>query len=259
MGADRFVGMDARERARAVGAWGGEGAVVVGTSAASLLGALWMDGEMAEVVVPRRARAPRGVQVYRDSLAADEICVVDGVRCTTPVRTAFDIARRVGGDRAIELIDSLCRATGLEAEEVAEFARRHPGARNCRRLAEVLPFVDGGAESIPETRTRLLLQRSGLPKPETQIKVRTNGIVIARIDMGWPDWLVGVEYDGAQHWTNPRQRTKDLIRYNELPALGWIILRANATILNSPASFLTLTADALHQHGYRAPSGTFSR
>jgi len=28
---------------------------------------------------------------------------------------------------------------------------------------------------------------------------------VRRIDMGWPEWKVGVEYEGEQHWTDPKQ------------------------------------------------------
>ncbi|MGW4351002.1 hypothetical protein ACWELJ_02820 [Nocardia sp. NPDC004582] len=157
----------------------------------------------------------------------------------------------------VALLDSLFRATGLEVAEVEALARRHPGARNCRRLLEVLPYVDGGAESIPESRLRLLLCRAGLPRPETQIKVSKGGAVFARLDMGWRRWQVGVEYDGAQHWTDPRRRTLDLARYNDLPALGWTIIRANATLLHThPHDLVRKITTALHNHGYRPPSGT---
>jgi len=41
------------------------------------------------------------------------------------------------------------------------------------------------------TELRLLLVRDGLPRPVTQIRVGRR-----RVDMGWPEWKVGVEYDG---------------------------------------------------------------
>jgi hypothetical protein len=67
------------------------------------------------------------------------------------------------------------------------------------------------AESPQETRLRLLLVRSGFPRPVTQIPVRNDrGRVVRRIDMGWPDRMVGVEYDGEQHWTNPRTHAEDI-------------------------------------------------
>ncbi len=60
--------------------------------------------------------------------------------------------------------------------------------------------MDSGAESPQETRTRLLLIDAGLPGPQTQIVVRDEyGVPLARIDMGWEEFLVGVEYDGPQH------------------------------------------------------------
>ena len=77
------------------------------------------------------------------------------------------------------------------------------------RLRSVLDLVDGGAESPRESRLRLLLIRAGLPRPETQIAFRDLRI---RVDMGWRRWQVAVEYDGAQHWTDPRQRSWDIDR-----------------------------------------------
>ncbi|OJF79722.1 hypothetical protein NS14008_11585 [Nocardia seriolae] len=230
--------------------------MLVGCSAAVMLRARWMDDQPVEITIPQRARPPKGVLVYRDSIPEKEICWIDGLRCTTPARTAFDIGRRVNGDMGVAFLDSLFRATGLNVGDVRSVIRDHPGARNCRHLLRLLPHVDAGAESIQETHTRLLLCRAGLPRPETQIEIRLNGTIIARLDMGWPDWKVGVEYDGAHHWTNPTQRTRDLTRYNKLPALGWTIIRTNATLLHSnPEDFLSSTFTALKAHGY-SPSGT---
>ena len=43
---------------------------------------------------------------------------------------------------------------------------------------------------------------------------------------------VGVEYEGAQHWTDPRVRANDIDRYAELAALGWLIIRVGADLLD---------------------------
>ncbi|HNA52167.1 MAG TPA: DUF559 domain-containing protein, partial [Mycobacterium sp.] len=65
-----------------------------------------------------------------------------------------------------------------------------------------------------------------------------------RIDMGWEDWLVGVEFDGAQHWTDPRQRTWDIDRQAELEALGWRIVRVSADMLRYRPSVVVARARA---------------
>ena len=70
------------------------------------------------------------------------------------------------------------------------------------------------------------------------------GCLLARIDMGWEDWLVGVEFDGAQHWTDPRQRTWDIDRQAGLEALGWRIVRVSADMLRYRPSVVVMRARA---------------
>ena len=57
------------------------------------------------------------------------------------------------------------------------------------------------------------------------------GHFIARIDMGWEQWKVGVEFDGAHHWTDPTQRTRDINRLAELESCGWRIVRVSSDLL----------------------------
>ena len=148
--------------------------------------------------------------------------------CTTPARTAYDIGRRVSGDTAIIRIDALLNATGCKVEDVARVADRYPGARGVRQFRDALDLADGGAESPKETELRLLLVRDGLPRPVTQIPVANPRGRSRRVDMGWPEWKVGVEYDGEQHWTNPDDYAEDIERLEFLAAQGWIIVRVSS-------------------------------
>ena len=68
-----------------------------------------------------------------------------------------------------------------------------------------------------------MLVRDGLPRPVTQIPVGKR-----RIDMGWPDCNVGVEYDGEHHWTNPNNYADDIVRLEYLASQGWTIVRVSA-------------------------------
>lgn len=124
------------------------------------------------------------------------------------------------------------------------------------QLREVLALMDGGAESPPETRTRLVLIDAGLPKPQTQILVHGNfgARRSARIDMGYAEFKVGVEYEGAQHWTDPRVRANDIDRYAELAALGWLIVRVGADLLNHrPQVIVARVCAALRARGAQWP------
>jgi len=73
---------------------------------------------------------------------------------------------------------------------------------------------------------------------------------VARIDMGWPKWKVGVEYDGIQHWTDPVVRNRDIERQVELEALGWRIVRVNSNMLRyRRAMIIARTCAALQAAG----------
>jgi restriction endonuclease-like protein len=129
-------------------------------------------------------------------------------------------------------LDALTRATEVKVADIELLADRHRGARGLVQLRRALPMVDGGAESPYETKTRLVLIGAGLPRPRTQVEVLNDwGAVLARVDIGWEEWKVGVEFDGAQHWTDPAQRTRDIDRLAELEARGWAIIRVSADML----------------------------
>lgn len=50
--------------------------------------------------------------------------------------------------------------------------------------------------------------------------------------MGYRAWKVAVEYDGEQHWTDRRQRARDIDRLAELEAEGWRIVHVSAELLD---------------------------
>jgi hypothetical protein len=221
-------------RAVAAWLWSGRTATVAGLSAAALHRAAWIDPWLpAELNRQTRDKTP-GILLHSDVLWDDEVCVRGGIQMTTPARTAFDLGRRKDFINTVIRVDALMHATGLKTADIEPLIDRHRGARGLMQMRRVLPMVDGGAESPYETKTRLMLVMSGLPRPQTQIEVRGDwDTVLARIDMGWEEWKVGVEFDGAQHWTDPAQRTWDIDRLAELEAQGWTIIRVSADLLRN--------------------------
>ncbi|OBH06215.1 hypothetical protein A5696_23815 [Mycobacterium sp. E2699] len=221
-------------RAVAAWLWSERTATLAGLSAAALHRTAWIDHWLpAELNRPSRHKA-RGIIVHSDTLDDDETSARDGIRMTTPARTAFDLGRRKGLTTAVIRLDALMHATGVKAADIELVADRHRGARGLIQLRRVLHLADGGSESPYETKTRLALVSAGLPRPRTQIEVLNEwGLVVARIDMGWEEWKVGVEFDGAHHWTDPAQRSRDIDRLAELEARGWAIVRVSAEMLRN--------------------------
>lgn len=249
----RGAELSATDRALAAWLWSGKQAVVAGNSAAALLGAKWVDAQAPAELITDRKRPPPLIITRNETLLAGETTTVAGVLVTSSARTAFDLGRRRGFETAVIRIDALARAAGVVVDDVQALIDAHPGARGIKQLRRVLPLVDAGAESPPETRTRLLLVAAGLPRPQTQIEVLNDwGRVLARIDMGWQEWKVGIEYDGPQHWTDPRIRANDIDRTAELVRRGWLLVRVSADLLRyRPAIIVARVREALNAHGYR--------
>jgi hypothetical protein len=82
--------------------------------------------------------------------------------------------------------------------------------------------------------------------PDSQIRFPELGI---RVDMGWPQWKVALEYDGVQHWTDARQRTWDIERIVRLESVGWVVIRVSAEMFSRPAVIVDRVRSALRAAG----------
>ncbi|MCV7424168.1 DUF559 domain-containing protein [Mycobacterium yunnanensis] len=233
------VELTAAVRARAAWLSLGDGVTLAGVSAAALHGTKWLDARLPAEVVRSDRNRQGGIIVHSYDLRADEVVRVSGISATTPARTAFDLGRRLPATTAIPLLDALLNATRLTPADVLAVADARPGARGVRLLTSHLGLVDGGAESPQETRLRLILVNAGLPRPETQIEFRDGrGRVRVRVDMGWREWKVAVEYDGVQRWLDARQRSWDIERVALLEESGWTVIRVSAEMLARPDALI---------------------
>jgi hypothetical protein len=247
------VELTALDRARAAWLWSGRTATLSGHSAAALLGSKWIPADAPVELARVRRPAARGIRVHSGQLREDETCEIDGINCTTVTRTAYDLGRRLPVETGVIRVDALLNATRVAVHQVESVAQRYPGARGIRQLRSTLDLVDAGAESPQETRLRLLLVQSGIPRPTTQIRVVNPTGRSRRIDMGWPEFMVGAEYDGEQHWTNPDDHAEDIERLEFLAAKGWLLVRVSARQLRYQRPLVVERVwNALYERGYKA-------
>jgi hypothetical protein len=245
---DVYIGRDAQLTAasKARAAWLSTGATLAGLSAAAILGTKWLDVAAPAEIVRGDRHGQQGIVVRSYALADDEVRTVRGMRVTTAPRTAFDIGCGLPVVDSVPILDALLNATGIKPADVIAVADGHPRGRGIRRLRTALELADGGAESPQETRVRLLLVGAGLPKPETQIEFRELHI---RVDMGWREWKVAVEYDGIQHWENRYQRAWDIERIALLEAAGWSVVRVSAEMMSRPNAIVERVKAKLVERG----------
>lgn len=202
-------------------------AVIGGASAAHVHGAdVAGRGAPVEVVSSEHMRRRAHMVVLRASLGDGDVANVCGLRVTSPVRTAFDLARGRPLDEAVVAIDALLVRRLVSLADIAAYADAgHRSWRGVHRLPDVLALAAGGAESPMETRLRLRLVQAGLPAPALQHRVYDErGGFLARLDLAYVAERLGVEYDGECHF-DARSVRKDLRRQNALRAAGWSLLR----------------------------------
>ncbi len=222
-------------RARAAWLWSGGHAILAGMSAAAVHGTKWLDVDHPAELIRVNRHGTAGLTLHTWDVAPEETCRVDRMRCTTAARTAFDIGRTRDLDAAVPILDALLNATRVKVADVLALADSRPRHRGVHELRTAMALVDPGAESPQESRVRLLLQSAGLPRPETQIEFRDRyGAAFIRVDMGWREWRVAVEYDGVQHWSDRRQRSWDIDRIAILESMGWTVVRVSAEMLDRP-------------------------
>jgi hypothetical protein len=221
-------GLEPTLEVRAEGAflWSHRRGVITGRAAAALHGARWIDDKAPIEILWTNSNPPDGILARRERIPPGEITRVNGIFVTVPPRTGLDLGRRLKRGEAVAHLDALARATGVQAPDILELINRYRGTKGVRRCREAIDLMDAGAESPQETRWRLILIDQGFPRPATQIPVADDaGYPFARLDMGWPDLRIAVEYDGEHHRTNDEQYRWDAIRLRKLEALDWIVIR----------------------------------
>lgn len=178
------------------------------------------------VSIGGRNRSVRaGVFGGQRDLLPSEIMTVQGVRVTTPIRTACDLACLRGRWSALAVLDAFRRAYDITAAELSAMTPRFKGRRGCRQLRELIPLSTDQADSPPESWIRLIIHDAGLPMPAAQVWVTLPDGRRFRIENAYPGLRIGVEYDGSEHHTAEEDVEHDDHRRGQLVEVeDWIIL-----------------------------------
>lgn len=165
-----------------------------------------------------------GIRGGTRTLAAEDVMEIHGIKVTTPLRTACDVASLHGRLAAMAVLDSFSRFHGVRQSDIRGILPRLAGRRGVKQLRELAAYVTDQAESPGESWTRLSAIDAGFTPPQPQIWVFLTGIGWVRLDMGWEHLLIAVEYDGEEFHSEPDDREHDLRRREALAAAGWIVI-----------------------------------
>jgi hypothetical protein len=174
-----------------------------------------------------RGGSPSGRPEIRSrtrDLAAEDVERAGSVLVTTPLRTALDLGCILRRRDALAALDQFRRHHGLTEQALARSAARYFRRRGVVQLRALIPLSDPRAESPRESWTRLAIVDAGLPAPVPQYEIEQDGAVIFRLDHGYPEHRVAVEYDGVDFHHSDEQLEHDARRRAWLRTRGWRVL-----------------------------------
>lgn len=176
-----------------LGAWPGKVHVTVG---------LRSGGRSSGLVERHPAPLPPGSAVS-----------VDGFTVTTAARTAVDLARALPFRDGVVVCDSVLRrrlTTLSELQAVVERCAHWEGIPAARRA---LDFMDGRAESVGESVSRVILHERGCPPPALQTPFHDRMGLIGETDFYWEQFRTIGEFDGKVKYgvLNPRDDPRETL------------------------------------------------
>lgn len=204
------------------------------------------------ITTPPHIRRRRGKAVIGHSrpLAASDVAVVHGVRCTRLFRTFCDLADVLGFAELVAFGDWMIGRgkTGVTRERLAAALASAALTAPRRALLEsVVARLHGDAESPKESELRILLEDAGLGPFVVQLEVHDEqGRFVARPDLAVPALKIAIEYDGDYH-RDPRQWRRDQARRRRLEALGWKYIVVTQADLDDPSALLADLRTAIRE------------
>lgn len=227
----------------------GRGAALSYESAA----ALWGVGPLpasVEVTIP--VASPRrcdGIRVHRRrNLLTTHVVVHDAISVTKPVRTAIDLATRLGPARLERMINEADRLGLFSPEGLLAALDEYPGVRGVGPLRSMLGArIFRLTDSELERRFLRIVAGARLPHPLTQQHVAG-----FRVDFFWPDLGLVVETDGLTYHRTPSQQARDRVRDQAHLATGLTPLRFTHAQVRYEADYVAATLASLMSRLERA-------
>jgi predicted transcriptional regulator of viral defense system len=240
----------------------GAGPVLSHASAARLHGLIlpWRQSSEVRLTADDQWRRGRGYRVAQATMSADERGSWLGFGALSVPRTLVDCAREWSLTDGVVAIDAaLCERKATRAELVrAVLGGAH--RVGIAQAARALGLSDGRAESPLETRGRLALLASGLPRPELQVEIHDAGGLIGRADGWYEEAAVAIEFDGQVKYTDPRYASspgealwKEKRREDRMRAVGIRVVRVVNEDLGQPWPGVTARIRGLLAAPYIGP------
>ena len=183
--------------------------------------------DVVDVLIPwgRKRQSTGYVRTHRTRRMPVRLYVIGKIRFARAPRAVADAAR--GLTRFDDVRQVVCEAVQRRACTVAELtAELEAGPRPGSALfREALAEVGDGVRSVAEADFRLLILRSGLPRPVFNAQLfDSDGIFIATVDAWWQEAGVAAEIDSRAYHLAAADQDRTTGRHDKLTAHGILTL-----------------------------------
>jgi hypothetical protein len=122
--------------------------------------------------------------------------------------------------------DALAAAGLIDPVEVSAKLDRWSRQRFIKQARRLSAWIEPLAESFGESWLRLRILDAGFPRPVAQIPILdSRERVVYRLDLGWPDRRIGIEYDGVEfHSSRAALEADQRRRANLADRFGWHVI-----------------------------------
>lgn len=143
------------------------------------------------------SRSEAGVVHHLGAIPEQQLTDLAGLRVTTLERSVVDACRITSFESGVVLADGALRCGPFDEELARSLVEGQRDWAGSVRASRVLRFADGLAQTVGESRTRVLMARIGVPRPRLQYAVtRADGTTIGFTDLYVTEYCTAVEFDG---------------------------------------------------------------
>lgn len=214
--------------------------------------------ERVHTVHPDAARRTVPNVVRHQAQVADgDVVEVAGIRCTSPERTVYDLARLASAEVAAVCTDAVLGRIGGDPRryreaDAAEWLERMrdrtavAGARGIRQARMILDLADGRSQLPLEVVTKVQLRRLGFRQPRLQVPVPARGGGTFWMDIELDEADAFWECDGEGKYTDEAMRsgrTVEQVLLEEKAREDWVrgvtnrrVLRGGSADAATPAA-----------------------
>lgn len=187
------------------------------------------------------ARSGKALVVLAGRMVATES--FRGVLVAVPAVILQEIAPKLSRMDLVAAVDALIADSNgalrrVPLETLREQAQAATG-RGAKKLRAAVAEARERVWSPMETKMRLLVVDRGYPEPLPNVEVRDPDTGTSFfIDLAYPEWKIGIEYDSEQHRLDKVKWQKDLHKDEVLHGEGWIVLRVSIADFHDSRYFL---------------------